>query len=181
MRVIFYGPLIVFLILAAFLWKSLSTNPQELPSALINKPAPVFKLSALNISNHTLTEKIFKGQVSLLNVWASWCLSCQKEHAFWLSLQPFVARHKLLLVGLNIHDDRKTAAAWIKVHGDPYHAIIFDQDGHLGMDYGIYGTPETFVIDDRGIIRYRYSGPIDQKIWTQKILPLIQKLQAEAL
>jgi cytochrome c biogenesis protein CcmG/thiol:disulfide interchange protein DsbE len=163
----FFIPVVIFLSVSVFLWKGLDLKPEVLPSTFIGQKAPTFKAN-------NKTEAIFKGKVTLLNVWATWCASCQSEHAFWLKLaQPA----DLQLISLNYHDDEEEAKAWLLKHGDPYATTLFDTKGQICIDYGISGVPTTFVIDKKGIVRYRHMGIVDKNVWDNTLLPLIEKLQ----
>ena len=167
-------PLAIFAILVAFLWLGLWRDPRIVPSPLIGKPAPAFRLAQLHRPNETLQLGDLKGQVWLLNVWASWCVSCREEHPLLLEL----AQTKLLPVyGLDYKDKREQALAWLAQNGDPYTASIVDADGRVGIDYGVYGVPETFLIDKAGIIRYKQIGPITAQALKDTILPLARELQ----
>jgi cytochrome c biogenesis protein CcmG/thiol:disulfide interchange protein DsbE len=161
------------LIFGGFLWKGLKLNPAELPSALIGKSVPHFSIPDISHSQKNITETIFKGQVALLHVWSSWCTACQKEAEF---IHDIVKNHKLFMVGLIYYDNLKDAKEWLAVKGNPYQINLFDKEGRLAMDFGVYGTPETFVIDKQGIIRYRHVGPLNEALWQQKLLPLINQL-----
>lgn len=167
-------PLCLFLAIGGFLWKGLDLNPKALPSALINQPAPNFNLPTVEAPDRVVSKQIFLGKVSVLNFWATWCVTCRAEHAVWMALAK---KHHLFLVGVNYHDDLITAEQWLKQSGNPYQINIFDKAGKLGLDYGVYGTPETFIIDKAGIIRYRHVGSVDVKIWQSILLPLIELLQ----
>ncbi|HET9701463.1 MAG TPA: DsbE family thiol:disulfide interchange protein [Burkholderiales bacterium] len=170
----FLLPLAVFLVVAAFLVKGLFLNPREVPSPLIDKPAPAFKLTQLHEPDKSLAREDLKGQVWLLNVWASWCVSCREEHPLLVDL----ARQKLVpIYGLNYKDQREAALGWLQQFGNPYAASVADLDGRVGIDYGVYGVPETFVIDKNGIIRYKQIGPITPDALNNKIIPLVKKLQ----
>lgn len=165
-------PLLLFLALAIFLWKGLHTDPHQLPSALINKPTPSFQYPSLSNPQKMLTQKQFLGHVSLLNIWATWCVTCKAEHAVLMD----IARSKAVVVyGLNYKDNPADARAWLKKYGNPYAEIIQDEKGTLAIDFGAYGTPESFVIDAKGIIRYKYVGPITKEVWEQKIKPEVEK------
>jgi cytochrome c biogenesis protein CcmG/thiol:disulfide interchange protein DsbE len=165
-------PLILFLIITGFLWKGLQHDPHELPSALINKPVAAFSYPNLLDEKKPLTQKEFLGHVSLLNVWATWCVSCKAEHAVLMDIMRAKA---VKIYGLNYKDDPNSARAWLKKYGNPYEAIISDEKGTLAIDFGVYGTPETFVIDGEGIIRYKYIGPISPDAWKDKVEPEVQK------
>jgi cytochrome c biogenesis protein CcmG/thiol:disulfide interchange protein DsbE len=166
-------PLAIFLVLVAFLWIGLGRDPSIVPSPLIGKPAPAFKLAQLHRPDESLGVEDLKGKVWLLNVWASWCVSCREEHPVLLQL----ARSKLLPVyGLDYKDKSETALQWLAQNGDPYTASVVDADGRVGIDYGVYGVPESFLIDKAGIIRYKQIGPITADTLKNKILPLAQEL-----
>jgi len=167
-------PLAIFAILVAFLWLGLWRDPRLVPSPLIGKPAPAFRLAQLHRPNETLQLDDLKGQVWLLNVWASWCVSCREEHPLLLQLAQAKA---LPLYGLDYKDKPEAALAWLRQNGDPYTASIIDADGRVGIDYGVYGVPETFLIDKSGIIRYKQIGPLTAQALKDTILPLARKLQ----
>lgn len=170
-------PLLLFILLTVFLAIGLRLNPKEIPSPLIDKPAPAFNLPILATPEKTLKHSDFQGQVWLLNVWASWCVSCRDEHPLLLQL----AKQNIApLVGLNYKDEQIAANQWLAKHGNPYQTSIMDGDGRTGIDYGVYGVPETFVIDKHGIIRYKHTGPVSPGDLERIFLPLIAKLQAEA-
>ncbi len=169
-------PFAFFIIISGFLWKSIDRNPQELPSVLIGKSVPHFNLATVEDPKRSVNQAIFKDRVTVLNVWASWCRSCKVEHETWLEL---TRQYKLFLVGLNYHDDLKEANLWLKTAGNPYQVTLLDEKGRLGMDLGVYGTPETFVLDKKGIIRYRHVGLVDFSVWNNTVWPLIQSLEAE--
>ena len=167
-------PLVVFVVLVAFLGIGLGLNPREVPSPLINKPAPAFRLSELHQSGKVLGKEDMLGKVWLLNVWASWCVSCREEHPV---LVEFSKQNIVPVYGLNYKDKRDDAIAWLKQFGDPYTASIVDADGRVGIDYGVYGVPETFVIDKAGVVRYKQIGPVTPEALNNKILPLLKQLQ----
>jgi len=169
----FLLPLIVFVVLVGFLAVGLRLNPREVPSPFIGKPAPTFTLSQLHQAEMTFSPKDMQGQVWLLNVWASWCVSCRQEHPVLVEL----SRHKVApIIGLDYKDDREPAKAWLAEHGDPYSFSIWDRDGKVGIDYGVYGVPETFVIDKAGVVRMKHVGPLTQTVVSQKIIPLVKEL-----
>ena len=168
-------PLVLFLALAALLYKGLALNPREVPSPLIGKPAPEFSLPELKDTSRQLSHSDFLGKVSLLNVWATWCVSCRAEHPLLMQL----ARQGVTIYGLDYKDNREDAKRWLQRFGDPYVANAFDADGRVGIDWGVYGTPETFVIDQRGIIRHKHIGPLTEEAIQREILPLIQKLKED--
>lgn len=174
----FILPLGFFLGISLLLWKGLSLDPKDLASPLIGKPSPSFYLPTVEEPQRLVTEAIFKNKVVLLNVWATWCRSCILEHEFWMKL-PLPQSSDLLFVGLNYHDTLEEAQSWLKAAGNPYHLTIFDKAGRLGMDYGVYGTPETFILDKKAVIRYRHAGPITPLLWKKDLLPIIQVLRDE--
>jgi cytochrome c biogenesis protein CcmG/thiol:disulfide interchange protein DsbE len=169
-------PLFIFTIVVLFLWRGLHQDPRELPSTLIGKPMPVFALSRLDQPGQQLTQQDFLGHVSLLNVWATWCAACQMEHPV---LMDIANSHTVMLYGLNYKDQQTKAQQWLQQYGDPYQAVAYDPQGELGLNLGVYGTPETFLLDKQGIIRYRYIGPLDTAAWQNELLPRIQRLLAE--
>ena len=167
-------PLAIFLVILGFLFVGLFRDPREVPSPLIGKPAPAFSLSQLHQPERTLTTTDMRGQVWLLNVWASWCVSCRVEHPLLVDL----ARANIVpVIGLAYKDKRDDGLGWLKANGDPYKLSIVDQDGRVGIDFGVYGVPETFVIDKAGIIRYKQIGPLTADALKQTILPLVRELQ----
>jgi cytochrome c biogenesis protein CcmG, thiol:disulfide interchange protein DsbE len=174
----FLLPFALFVVLAIFLAIGLRLNPKEIPSPLLGKPAPAFALPVLSTPDTTLQTKELLGQVWLLNVWASWCVSCRDEHPMLLQL----AEQKIApLIGLNYKDESLAAKQWLLAHGNPYSVSVMDSDGRTGIDYGVYGVPETFVIDKHGVIRYKHIGPVNPGEIESLFLPLIQQLQAEPI
>jgi cytochrome c biogenesis protein CcmG, thiol:disulfide interchange protein DsbE len=170
----FLLPLGVFVVLAVFLGIGLTRDPREVPSPLIDKPAPAFTLRELHAPAKSLSATDLKGQVWLLNVWASWCVSCREEHPLLVELGR---ANVVPIYGLNYKDKPDAAMAWLGEMGNPYKASIVDGDGRVGIDYGVYGVPETFVIDREGIVRYKQIGPVTPQALKEKILPLVRKLQ----
>jgi cytochrome c biogenesis protein CcmG/thiol:disulfide interchange protein DsbE len=168
-RWLLFIPLILFLVLGLFLYRGLSIDPTELPSALLNKPFPEFQLSELKQPTKMLTKADFMGKPVLVNVWATWCPSCREEHQ---QLLKMAQAHKIDLIGLNYKDDRTLAVQWLQQLGDPYRFVIDDAKGTLGLDLGVYGAPETYLIDSKGIVRYRHVGVITEQDW-QKLQGLI--------
>ncbi len=167
-------PLAAFVVLVGFLLAGLGLNPREVPSPLVGKPAPAFKLARLHQPERMLGTADLEGQVWLLNVWASWCVSCRVEHPLLVEL----SKSKLVpIVGLNYKDKRDEGIAWLQQRGDPYDVSVLDRDGRVGIDWGVYGVPETFVIDKAGVIRYKHIGPVDAAALEKKILPLVRELQ----
>ncbi|HSN22168.1 MAG TPA: DsbE family thiol:disulfide interchange protein [Usitatibacter sp.] len=176
MKFLKYGiPLVVFALLVGFFAIGLTRDPREVPSPLIGKPAPQFKLTELSAPDRTFTPESMRGKVWLLNVWASWCVSCRVEHPVLLDM----SRKKLVpIVGLDYKDQRIDGMKWLTTHGDPYLLSAYDDEGKVGIDYGVYGAPETFVIDKQGVIRYKQIGPITPEALEQTIIPLIAKLNS---
>jgi cytochrome c biogenesis protein CcmG/thiol:disulfide interchange protein DsbE len=167
-------PLAAFLILAVFLFIGLGLKPREVPSPLIDKPAPPFRLAKLDAPEQLLSRDDMKGQVWLLNVWASWCVACRVEHPLLVDL----SKQKLVpIIGLDYKDQRPDAIAWLAQHGDPYDMSVSDLDGRVGIDYGVYGVPETFVIDKSGVIRFKQIGPVTPEVLRDQIIPLVKELQ----
>ena len=169
----FFLPLGIFAGLVALLAAGLTLNPREVPSPLIGKPAPQFRLPQLHQPGSTFAPEELKGKVWVFNVWASWCAACRDEHPV---LADFARSGTTPLYGLNYKDRRDDAIAWLKRYGDPYAASVVDADGRIGIDYGVYGVPETYVIDKRGVIRYKRIGPVTPAILKDKIVPLITEL-----
>ena len=167
-------PLALFVVLVAFLWVGLGRDPREVPSPLIGKPAPSFALPQIH-GDKPLSTAELRGKVWLLNVWASWCVSCRVEHPLLVDLSR---SGSVPIVGLDYKDKREDGLQWLAKHGDPYRLSAYDDEGKVGIDYGVYGVPETFVIDKQGVIRYKQIGPITPEALEQKILPLIRKLDA---
>lgn len=168
-------PLAIFLVLAGFLYRGLSLDPKLVPSPLVGKPAPAFTLTTLKDPARTISNEEFRGKVSLFNVWATWCVSCRAEHEVLVQL---ARTGQVDIYGLNYKDDREQAQRWLARLGDPYVANAFDADGRVGIDWGVYGAPETFVIDSAGIIRHKHIGPLTIEIVNEEILPLVNKLKS---
>ena len=167
-------PLVVFLGVAAFLLKGLGLNPREVPSPFIDKPAPAFSLPKLHDPQTRFSNQEMKGKVWLLNVWASWCVACRSEHPLLVQL----SRANLVpIYGLNYKDQPSDAVAWLAELGDPYVDSLSDLKGNVGIDYGVYGVPETFVIDKQGVIRHKVIGPVTPAALDNCVLPLVKKLQ----
>jgi cytochrome c biogenesis protein CcmG/thiol:disulfide interchange protein DsbE len=174
MKVKFLLPLLLFIVLVIFLAIGLNRDPQEVPSPLINKPAPAFEIPQLSEANQSFSPASMKGQVWILNVWASWCVACREEHPVLVEL----AKSKIApIIGLDYKDKREDALAMLAKQGNPYLLSAFDANGRVGIDYGVYGVPETYVIDKTGMIRFKHIGPITMNILNQKIYPLITELQ----
>jgi cytochrome c biogenesis protein CcmG/thiol:disulfide interchange protein DsbE len=169
----FFIPLGIFAALLVFLGIGLRLKPQEIPSPFIGKPAPAFTLSQLEQEQRSFSPRDMLGKVWLFNVWASWCASCRAEHPVLLE---FAKQGVAPVVGLDYMDGREEGRQWLNRHGNPYQLSVFDAGGKVGTDYGVYGVPETFVIDKRGMIRLRHAGALTPEIIRDKLLPLIREL-----
>ncbi len=183
-------PLALFVVLVVFLAIGLKRDPREIPSPLINKPAPEFSLFTLE-GDAKFSPADMKGQVWLLNVWATWCVACREEHPV---LVAFADKYKVPIVGLSYKEiqpqdeaykapfdvklqlARERSQVWLNRHGNPYVTSVMDLDGRVGIHYGVYGVPETYVIDKAGIIRYKFVGAVSPQLLAEKILPLVTKL-----
>lgn len=174
MKAKFLVPLFLFLLLAGFLAFGLKLDPREVPSPLIDKPAPAFRLPQLHAPDKTLSLADMKGQVWLLNVWASWCTACRSEHPI---LVEFAKTGAVPIIGLNYKDERPAALGWLNDFGDPYTNSIVDADGRVGIDFGVYGVPETFLVDKQGVIRFKQIGPVTPEVLRDTILPKVRALQ----
>ena len=168
-------PLGVFIALVSLLGVGLSLNPRLVPSPLVGKPLPDFTLATLRSPDKTLARKDLTGKISLLNVWATWCVECRREHPVLVAI---AAQGKVPVYGLNYKDQRADALQWLQRLGDPYVASAFDADGRVGLDLGVYGLPETFLIDEQGMIVYKHIGPISREIWERDFVPVIEGLRS---
>ncbi|MEM6300824.1 MAG: DsbE family thiol:disulfide interchange protein [Pseudomonadota bacterium] len=164
-------PLAAFFALLVLLFRGLSLNPQELPSALIDKPLPQFELRSL-LGTQAVTERSLLGEPVLVNVWATWCISCRVEHPYLQRLSD----QGVKIVGVNYKDEDTAAKQWLMDYGNPYHSNIVDKQGTLGLDLGVYGAPETYFVDAAGIIRYRHVGVIDDRLWTTRLKAIYESL-----
>lgn len=169
----FLLPLGIFITLVLFLGIGLHLNPREIPSPFIGKPAPAFKLTQLHVPEQTISPQDMLGQVWLLNVWASWCVSCREEQP---ALMALAKQGVVPILGLDYKDEREDGIRWLNQFGNPYQLSAFDADGRVGIDYGVYGVPETFLIDKHGVIRLKHIGPLTPEIIAEKLLPLIKEL-----
>src|SRR5688500_17069386 len=169
-------PLGLFFVLVVFLANGLTRDPHTIPSALVNKPAPSFRLPQLKDPAKTFSADDMRGKVWLLNVWASWCVACRDEHSY---LFEYTKSGAAPIVGLNYKDRREDALAWLGELGDPYQLSAVDLDGRVAIDYGVYGAPETYVIDKEGKIQLKHVGPVTPDVWSQKVLPLVRQLNRE--
>ncbi|CAH1903879.1 thiol:disulfide oxidoreductase CcmG [Candidatus Nitrotoga sp. HW29] len=169
----FLLPLGAFIVLVIFLWIGLTLNPREVPSPLINKVAPTFRLPQLHDAAKTIGPEDLRGKVWLLNVWASWCVTCRQEHPLLVELE----RQKLVpIYGLNYKDNRDDGLALLRNSGDPYTLSAYDREGNVGIDWGVYGVPETFVIDKSGLIRHKFIGALTPELIQNKLIPLVKEL-----
>jgi len=170
-------PLVAFVMLAVVLGIGLGLKPREVPSPFIGKPAPAFALPLLDQPAKTLGVADMRGRVWLLNIWASWCAPCREEHPLLVQL----AGSRLVpIIGLNYKDDPRNAQEWLLRLGDPYRATAMDRDGRTGIDWGVYGVPETFLVDRDGVLRHKVIGPLTRETWNRDVLPLVQQLQQAA-
>lgn len=171
---IYLLPLSVLLLIILVFHAGLGLNPRLVPSPLIGRPVPEFSLPRLNNTDDVFMQSTLQREVSLLNIWATWCVSCRQEHP---TLMKIAASDEVPVYGLLYKDEPGKAAQWLQDRGDPYRANAVDADGRVAIEWGVYGTPETFVIDDRGIIRYKHIGPISWDDWETVILPLVRSLR----
>lgn len=166
-------PLAIFILMVGLLAYGLGLDPKKVPSPLIDKPAPAFSLARLHAPQQQISNKDLLGEVWVLNVWASWCVACRAEHEFVTRL----ARMELVkVIGLNYKDRSVDAKGWLQQWGDPYSASLMDTDGRIGIDWGVYGVPETFIVDKNGLIKYKFIGPINQGTLDSEIVPLLREL-----
>lgn len=175
MRKLFlFIPLIAFIGLGFFLYKGLYMDPRKLPSALIDRPMPAFELPSLTQLDRNLTQENFKGEIALVNVWATWCPTCKVEHQYLNEL----AQQGVVIYGINYKDDPVKADQWLKRYLNPYRFVVLDQEGRLGLDLGVYGAPETYIVDKNGTIRYRHVGAVDAKVWSE-LQQVINRVKTE--
>lgn len=172
----FILPFVIFVVLAGFLYVGLGLNPREVPSPLVGKPAPAFTLPQLHEPDKQFSPQDMKGKVWLFNVWASWCGGCKNEHPLFMELAH---RNIVPIIGMDYKDKREDGQAWLRDGGDPYTLVVSDMQGRIGIDYGVYGVPETYVIDKQGIIRFKQIGAVTPEALSEKILPLVAELQAK--
>ena len=172
----FILPFVLFAILAGFLYVGLGLNPHEVPSPLVGKTAPPFTLPRLDEPSRQFSSDDMKGQVWLFNIWASWCTACKQEHHVLMNL----ARKKFVpIYGMDYKDKREDGMAVLRMNGDPYTLVVSDAEGRVGIEYGVYGVPETYLIDKQGVIKYKQIGAVTEKALNETILPLIKELQAK--
>lgn len=177
-RLFLFIPLLVFVVLAIFFWRGLSLNPNAMPSALLNKPVPVFELPVLPAPENpsglvTANQELLKGRVSLLNVWATWCVTCRQEHEFLNTLKA----QGIPIYGINYKDNNDDAQNWLAELHNPYVFSVIDADGRLGLNLGVFGAPETYIIDKQGVIRYKHIGDVNAAVWENTIKPIFNSLQ----
>jgi cytochrome c biogenesis protein CcmG/thiol:disulfide interchange protein DsbE len=175
-RLMLFVPVVLVVILGVVLFAGIGKDPNHLESVLIGKSVPAFSLVALKKPDQSLDTSVFQGEVSLLNVWGTWCPACRDEHddLVWLARERGIP-----IIGLNYKDKRDAALAWLDSLGDPYRLNIYDPEGKLGFDLGVYGAPETYVIDRNGIVRYRHVGPVTEKVWQQDLEPVVRKYREQ--
>ena len=171
----FVAPLLLFAALGVVLYFGLSQDPRAIPSPLIGKPLPHFSLTALSDPSRRIASEDLRGRVYLLNVWASWCVACRDEHPL---LTEMAAQKTVPIIGLNYKDKREDALSWLSQMGDPYELSIVDPDGRIGIELGVYGVPETFLVDSDGMIRYKQIGPITPEVLKKTILVKIEELRS---
>jgi len=169
-------PMLIFAVLVAFLAVGLTLNPKDVPSPLIDKPAPAFELPELYTQEQVSSTSLL-GQPYIMNVWASWCLACEHEHQL---LVDFAKTYAVNLIGLNYKDDNDAAQQWLKQRGNPYSLILQDGEGKTGINWGVYGVPETFIVDAKGLIRHKFTGPITTDSLKSELIPLLEQLYQEA-
>jgi cytochrome c biogenesis protein CcmG/thiol:disulfide interchange protein DsbE len=173
-RLALFLPIILFLVLSVILLLGLDKDPTDLPSALVGKSFPAFNLPSLDSENGFLDQQDIVGEAALVNVWATWCYACRIEHGMLNEL----ATSGVKIIGLNYKDNQKDAKRWLELRGDPYAFSVFDAQGSLGIDLGVYGAPETFLVDANGVIRFRRVGVIDERVWASEFKPLYDQLKA---
>lgn len=177
-RVLLFIPLFIFVVLGLLFWRGLSLDPNKMPSALLDKPMPDFNLPVLPARENppgltNATQALLKGQVSLVNVWATWCVTCRQEHEFLNQLKA----QGIAIYGINYKDTNDAAQQWLEELHNPYVFSVIDADGRLGLDLGVFGAPETYVLDQAGIIRYKHVGDVNQQVWTEILKPVVDSLQ----
>lgn len=176
-RLFLFIPLAIFVLLGVLFWRGLSLDPNEMPSALLNKPVPAFDLPVLPAPENpqglvNANQNMLKGKVSLLNVWATWCTTCRQEHEFLNTLKA----QGILIYGINYKDNSEDAQRWLAELHNPYVFSVVDEEGRLGLNLGVFGAPETYVIDKQGVIRYKHIGDVNAQIWEKSIKPIFNSL-----
>lgn len=177
-RLFLFIPLAIFVLLGVLFWRGLSLDPNEMPSALLNKPLPAFELPVLPAPENpqglvSANQEMLKGKVSLLNVWATWCTTCKQEHEFLNTLKA----QGVLIYGINYKDNTEDAQRWLAELHNPYVYSVIDEDGRLGLNLGVFGAPETYVIDKQGVIRYKHIGDVNAQVWEATIKPIFDSLK----
>lgn len=177
-RLLLFIPLAIFAILAVLFWRGLSLNPNDMPSALLNKPVPAFELPVLPAPENpdglvVANAELFKGKASLVNVWATWCVTCRQEHEFLNKLRA----QGVAIYGINYKDNNEDAQKWLAELHNPYLFSVVDADGRLGLNLGVFGAPETYVVDKSGVIRYKHIGDVNEKNWNETIKPIYDSLK----
>ena len=167
-------PAVAFAILVGFFWVGLRLNPGEVPSPLIGKPAPAFELPELSDASRMISNETLRGQPALLNVWATWCAGCRLEHDLLLAI---AAEGKVPIYGLNYRDERAAALEWLRQLGNPFKAVAYDPEGTVSIDWGVYGAPETFLIDPDGVVVYKHIAPLTLDDWREEFLPRIRAMR----
>jgi cytochrome c biogenesis protein CcmG/thiol:disulfide interchange protein DsbE len=175
-RLKLFLPLAAFVLLSLLLFRGLSLDPTSLPSALVGKPLPDFELEELH-SGELLSRQQIIGEPMLVNIWATWCYSCRVEHPYLLEL----AAQGVRIIGLNYKDDGVKAIAWLKDLGDPYTLTLADSEGMLGLDMGVYGAPETYVVDANGVVQFRHVGVVDAQVWQSLLVEWFPELQSKGV
>lgn len=176
-RLFLFIPLAIFVLLGVLFWRGLSLDPNEMPSALLNKPVPAFDLPVLPAPENpqglvSANQDMLKGKVSLLNVWATWCTTCRQEHEFLNTLKA----QGVLIYGINYKDSSEDAQRWLAELHNPYVFSVVDEEGRLGLNLGVFGAPETYVIDKQGVIRYKHIGDVNAQVWEKTIKPIFNSL-----
>jgi len=178
-RLMLFAPLAVFVVLGLLFWRGLSLDPNYMPSALLDKPVPEFDLPVLPARENPIglehaSAGLLKGKASLLNVWATWCVTCRQEHEFLVTLK----NQGVPIYGINYKDNSQDAEQWLAKLHNPYVFSVIDSEGHLGMDLGVYGAPETYVLDKQGVIRYKHIGDVNSQVWAETLKPLLDQLNS---
>lgn len=163
--------IVVFVIMLAIFALGLERDPRKLPSVLIDKPAPEYELPRVKDPMSTVGSADYEGEMVLVNIWATWCAGCRQEHEYLVEL---AAREEIPIYGIDWRDQRQEAIKWLKQLGDPYVASAYDEDGRVGIDWGVYGAPETFLVGRDGNVLYKHIGPMDESVWQSKFLPIIE-------
>jgi cytochrome c biogenesis protein CcmG, thiol:disulfide interchange protein DsbE len=167
-------PALAFFVLAAFFYRGLFLDPRTVPSPLIGKPAPAFELEDLRLPEQTFAMSDMLGQPAVLNVWATWCAGCRQEHPFLMQL---ARSGEVALYGMNYRDERSKALDWLRRLGDPYLRVAYDPEGNGSLDWGVYGSPETFLLDPSGTVVYKHLGPLVPSVWEQEFRPRIAAMK----